>query len=158
VRPGPTAEALWPFSLELYGRPGVEPLLLELQDAHGQCVPFLLWSLWIAATGRPIDPAQAASCADLARAWQDAAVAPLRRLRRTLKASAKAETIQARIRIGVKALELEAERMLLQMLEEASPASAAVPSDSLHALRVAARAWGAKAPGALLEKLATLAA
>jgi uncharacterized protein (TIGR02444 family) len=158
VTPAATVEALWPFSLELYGRPGVEPLLLELQDTHGQCVPFLLWTLWIAESGRPIDAAQAASCAELARAWQDAAVSPLRKLRRTLNAAAKSEQVQTRIRQGVKALELEAERMLLQMLEEASPAPAGPSVDRLEALRLAARAWGGKTPAALLENLAALAA
>ena len=158
MTPGATPEALWPYALELYGRPGAQPLLLELQDAHGQCVPFLLWSLWTATSGRPIDAAQAAACAELARAWQDAAIAPLRQLRRDLKASAKTEQVQARIRSGVKALELEAERMLLQMLEETSPAPAAPSSGGLQALRLAARAWGAKAPAALLDQLASLAA
>jgi len=158
VTPGATSEALWPYALELYGRPGAQPLLLELQDAHGQCVPLLLWSLWTAASGRPIDAAQAAACAELARAWQDAAVAPLRQLRRDLKPGAKTQQLQARIRNGVKALELEAERMLLQMLEEASLAPAAASGDRLTALRLAARAWGGKAPAALLDKLAALAA
>jgi uncharacterized protein (TIGR02444 family) len=158
VTPAATAEALWPYALEVYGRPGAQPLLLELQDAHRQCVPLLLWSLWIAASGRPIDVAQAAACAELARAWQDAAVAPLRKLRRDLKVGAKPSTVQARIRSGVKALELEAERMLLQMLEEASPAPAAACSDHLEALRLAARVWGGGAPAALLEQLAALAA
>jgi uncharacterized protein (TIGR02444 family) len=158
VKPGPVAEALWPYALELYARPGVEPLLLELQDAHGQCVPFLLWSLWIAASGRPIGAGQAAACAELARAWQAAAVDPLRQLRRNLKAGATTRQVQARIHSGVKALELEAERMLLQMLEEASLAPAAAIGDRLEALRLAAGAWGGQAPGALLERLAALAA
>lgn len=154
----PTAEALWPFALELYGRPGVEPLLLELQEAHGQCVPFLLWSLWLAASGRQVDTREAAACAELARAWQAAAVAPLRALRRDLKASTKKHPVQARIRSGVKALELEAERMLLQMLEEASSAPAAATGDGLDRLRLAVRAWGGQAPAALLQQLAALAA
>ena len=154
----PGAEALWPYSLDLYARPGVAPLLLELQDAHGQCVPFLLWSLWLTASGRRVDAGEAAACAELARAWQDAAVAPLRQLRRELKTSAKTERVQARIRGGVKALELEAERMLLQMLEETSPGPAAAPCDRLEALSLAVRAWGGEAPGALLQRLAALAA
>jgi uncharacterized protein (TIGR02444 family) len=158
VTPGPTAEALWPYALDVYGRAGVEPLLLTLQDQHGQCVPFLLWSLWMAASGRPIEPAPAAACAELARAWQDAAVAPLRRLRRDLKAKATSQRVQARVREGVKALELEAERMLLQMLEEASPAPATAPGDRLAALRLASRVWSGEAPAALLEALAALAA
>jgi len=157
-------EALWPYALEVYGRPGVEPLLLTLQDVHGQCAPFLLWSLWLAASGRPTVAAKLAANAELARAWQDAAVAPLRTLRRDLKQRGRAKTAHARSRIrdGVKALELEAERMLLQMLEKASPApedpSGDTPSDPLDALRRGAGAWGGDAPSALLDELARLAA
>lgn len=152
------AAALWPYALEVYGRPGVEPLALQLQDAHGQCVPLLLWSLWMAASGRRMDAAKAAACAELARAWQDAAVAPLRRMRRGLKPKAATEQLQARIRGGVKALELEAERMLLQMLEEASPAPSDAGTDPLEALSQAASAWGGDAPAGLLRELAALAA
>jgi uncharacterized protein (TIGR02444 family) len=151
-------EALWPWSLEVYGRPGVEALMLDLQDAHGQCVPFLLWSLWAAADGRAIDGPTATLCAELARAWQDAAVAPLRKMRRALKSKAKAPGMQARIRDGVKALELEAERMLLRMLEEASPTPSEAVGDQLAALRLAVRAWGGAPPAGLLHQLARLAA
>ena len=150
--------SLWDWAGEAYARPGVEDLCLALQDDHDQCVPFLLWSLWMAAGGRPIDRATATACAELARAWQDAAVAPLRRLRRDLKAKAASQRVQARVREGVKALELEAERMLLQMLEEASPAPATAPGDRLAALRLASRVWSGEAPAALLEALAALAA
>ena len=155
---GLSVEALWPYALEVYARPGVEPLLLRLQDEHGQCVPLLLWSLWMAAGGRPIDAAKAAACAELARAWQDAAVAPLRRLRRGLKVKANTQQLQTRIRHGVKALELEAERMLLQMLEESSPAPGGAPVGAVEALSQSARAWGGKAPVILLRELAELAA
>lgn len=158
MTPGLTAEALWPYALEVYGRPGVEAMLLRLQDAHGQCVPYLLWSLWMAAGGRPVDARTAAACAELARAWQDAAVAPLRRLRRGLKTRANTEQVQARIRTGVKALELEAERMLLQMLEESSPAPGGAPVAAIEALERSIRAWGVPAPGALLHELAALTA
>ena len=155
-----TREALWPFALEVYGRPGVEAVLLELQDAHGQCVPFLLWSLWMAASGRVASPAKIASCAELSRAWQDAAVAPLRTLRRHLKrpAGPKSAEARTRIRAGVKALELDAERMLLQMLEEASPPPGEASADAPESLRLAVRGWGAEAPATLLEQLARLAA
>lgn len=151
-------EALWPYALEVYGRPGVEALLLRLQDDHAQCIPFLLWSLWMAASGRSIDAPAAAACAELARAWQEAAVAPLRRMRRGLKATAGQERLQVRIRTGVQALELEAERMLLQMLEESSPRPAAAPATPAAALTSAVRAWGGEAPPALLQQLAALCA
>ena len=155
---GLASEALWPYALEVYARPGVEPVLLRLQDEHDQCVPLLLWSLWMAGGGRPIDAAKATACAELARAWQDAAVAPLRRLRRGLKTRAKTEQLQARVRHGVKALELEAERMLLQMLEESSPAASGARMTAAEALEQAACAWGGKAPTGLLRELAELAA
>jgi uncharacterized protein (TIGR02444 family) len=158
VTKGLAAEALWPYALEVYARPGVEAVLLRLQDEYGQCVPLLLWSLWMAGGGRPIDAAKALACAELARAWQDAAVAPLRRLRRGLMVKAGAQPVQARIRQGVKALELEAERMLLQMLEESSPAPVGAPVAAAEALAQSARAWGGKAPGPLLRQLAELAA
>jgi uncharacterized protein (TIGR02444 family) len=156
-----TAEALWPYALDVYARPGVEALMLELQDSHGQCVPFLLWGLWAGAGGRDIEPGTAAACAELARAWQDAAVAPLRRLRRDLKASPKVRSprVSERIRTGIQALELEAERMLLQMLDEASPAAGGAATDGLASLHVAVRAWSERQPpAALLEQLARLAA
>jgi len=150
-----TAEALWPYALEVYGRPGVEPLLLELQDAHGQCVPYLLWSLWLAARGRTADAAALEAAAALARAWQAAAIAPLRELRRDLKAG-PAPAARERLRTGVKSLELEAERMLLQMLEDASPAEPGAGS-LRGSLAAAAAAWGGDPPDALLERLARLA-
>ena len=154
-----TAEALWPYALEVYGRPGVEPLLLALQDARGQCAPYLLWSLWMAASGRAADDAALRSCAALARAWQDAAIAPLRRLRRDLKTDVKPgpKPARERLRQGVKKLELDAERMLLQMLEEASPAPGAASGPPLETLTRAALAWGGDPPAADLARLADLA-
>ena len=153
--PAATREALWPWSLEVYGRPGVEPLLLELQDAHGQCVPFLLWALWMAARGLAADETTLAAGAAMARAWQAAAIQPLRDLRRGLK-TGPSPPQRERLRTSVKSLELEAERMLLQMLGDASPAGARGGS-ARDALAAAAAAWGA-APAALLDRLAALAA
>ncbi|HVN00250.1 MAG TPA: TIGR02444 family protein [Caulobacteraceae bacterium] len=155
-----TGEALWPYALELYARPGVEALLLELQDAHSQCVPYLIWSLWLAASGRPLDAARLAAGAELARAWQDAAVGPLRTLRRDLKRPGRAAMIPARRRLREKvaALELEAERMLLQMLQEASPATGVAAAGPLAHLEAATRAWGREAPRALVERLASITA
>ena len=155
-----SGEALWPFALEIYGRPGVEAVLLELQDVHGQCVPYLLWALWLDAEGRFADDAALKSAADLARAWQDAAIAPLRGLRRDLKRPSKTAPKRAwgTLREGVKALELDVERMLLQMLESASPEPAGAAPDPLGSLHRATKAWGAAAPPELLQRLAAAAA
>jgi uncharacterized protein (TIGR02444 family) len=154
-----TAEALWPYALEVHGRPGVDALLLELQDAHGGSVPYLLWSVWMAASGRSADDATLRAGAELARAWQDAAIAPLRRLRRDLKSPGRIgpQAARERLRNGVKALELDAERMLLRMLEEASPPPTAATAPLLAALDDAARVWGDAPPADLLARLASLA-
>lgn len=151
-------EALWPYALEIYGRPGVEALLVELQDAHGQSVPYLLWSLWMAAAGRAADEAALARAAELARAWDAAAVTPLRALRRGLKTPGPAAQLRqrARLRDKVKGLELEAERMLFTMLEQASPTAPGEVEPRI-ALQRAADAWGAPAPGEALERLARAA-
>jgi uncharacterized protein (TIGR02444 family) len=155
-----TREALWPWALDVYGRPGVEPLLLELQDAHGACVPYLLWALWMAASGRAADDAALGAGAALARAWQDAAIAPLRKMRRDLKAGARPgpEAAREQLRNGVKRLELDAERMLLQMLQEAGPTPTDAAESPLAALDRAARVWSASLPAPLLARLAALTA
>jgi uncharacterized protein (TIGR02444 family) len=155
-----TGGELWPYALEVYARPGVEAALLELQDDHGQCVAYLLWSLWLARQGRPADPATLASGADLARAWQEAAVAPLRHLRRDLKHPSRSAPAGAwdGLRRKVKALELDAERMLLQMLEAAAPPPAGAPLDPCERLRAAVTAWGGAAPAHLLDRLVRAAA
>jgi uncharacterized protein (TIGR02444 family) len=161
------AGSLWAYALVVYGRPGVAARLLELQDTHGQSVPYLIWSLWMAASGRAPDAATLEAGAALARAWEAAAVAPLRRLRRELKTSPKSlgagpERRRERLRGGVQKLELDAERMLLEMLEDASPEPGREPGEHpLSPAESAARAaavWGSPPPASLLRDLARLAA
>jgi uncharacterized protein (TIGR02444 family) len=151
-----TGEALWPYALEIYGRPAAEPLLLELQDAHGQCVPYLLWALWLAASGRSGDLATMGAGAALAQAWQEVAIQPLRERRRGLKARSSGAALK-RLNDGVKKLELEAERMLLQMLEDASPGPAGDSRPLAAALTEAATIWGDDPPAPMLAELAAIA-
>jgi len=155
LRPG----SLWAYALDLYGRPGVEARLLQLQDEHRQNACLLIWSLWMAAEGRAADAATLAAGAAMARSWDAAAVEPLRRLRRDLKrASAGPARRRERLREGVRALELKAERMLLEMLQDASPAAGPGPLPAADALASAAGAWGAPPPANLLHDLAAAAA
>ena len=156
---GTGAGSLWAYALDIYGRPGVEADCLELQDRHGQCVPFLIWSLWMAASGRAPDTATLEAGAALARSWEAAAVAPLRRLRRELKsAAAGPERRREHLRGGVQKLELDAERMLLEMLEDASPPPGAAAPSPAAAMLAAAAVWGAPPPASLLQDLAARAA
>jgi len=151
------AQALWPFALGFYTRPGAEAALLELQDAHGQCVAYLIWALWLGAERRPADARVLAQGAELARSWQTAALVPLRTLRRELAAAGPLADARGRLRAKVQALELEAERMLLQMLEAASPPASKPAEDATVILDRAATAWSRdRPPTALLQALAAL--
>ncbi|WP_339932112.1 TIGR02444 family protein [uncultured Brevundimonas sp.] len=148
--------SLWDWAVRAYGTEGVSETCLTLQDVHEQNVPLLLWAAWTAATGRRPDEETVEAAADTARAWDLAAVAPLRAVRRTLKAAIPDIDNPAReaIRTQVKAVELDAERQLLAALEALAPAPDAAPQPPIAALAAAARAWGTVTPRPALVRLA----
>ncbi|MDB5438493.1 MAG: hypothetical protein JWM33_920 [Caulobacteraceae bacterium] len=133
-----------------YGRPGVAGLCLELQDRDGQSVPLLLWAAW----ARPDDPALAVRACDLARAWEATAIGPLRAARRGLKPPMPPVPDLARedLRAQVQAVELAAERVLLETLQAlGSPGTA---GDIGRALVAVSAAWGTTACPDTLAALA----
>ena len=77
--------SLWDWSLAAWKRPGVEDAALSLQDVAGQNIPLLLWAAWAASQGKALGEEALEEACDVARAWEDAAIAPLRDLRRLLK-------------------------------------------------------------------------
>ena len=80
----------WNWALAAYRAPGVSDACLTLQDTHGHNVPLLLWAGWTAATGRALDEETIEAACDAARAWDGAAVGPLRdRSRATAAAQAR---------------------------------------------------------------------
>lgn len=140
---------LWSWAVAAYGRPGVAEAALALQDDHGQCVPLLLW----AAFARPGEPEVIARAVDLARAWEAAAILPLRAARRGLKAELPGAPAEAReaLRAQVKGAELESERLLLGALASLGAGGGA----SLDvALAATAAAWGGLAEPSALDPLA----
>lgn len=143
--------AVWEWALEAYGRDGVAEACLALQDAHGQNVPFLLWAVWAEAA----DPGLLRQAAEVARAWDAVAVAPLRAVRRDLKTRRPPVDDGAReaLREDVKAAELRAERCLLETLAAQTGARRG-GAPALDALRAASHAWGSPAPDAALAALA----
>lgn len=152
---------LWDWALEAYGRPKVEEALLDLQDVNEQNVCLLLWAAWAAwaaGQGRPLDDAAFEEAADIARAWEDTTVLPLRTLRRTLKKNIPDLDPASReaVRNEIKAVELSAEKASLSALEQVAPAGAAKPFSIETALVAAARAWGGATPRAQLQALALL--
>jgi uncharacterized protein (TIGR02444 family) len=146
----------WDWALKAYAAPGVSEACLHLQDAHGQNVPLLLWAAWTAATGRTPDEDAIEAACDTARAWDGAAVAPLRAVRRTLKLPIPDIEGPAReaLREQVKAVELAAERHLLTGLEALAPAPSGPPRPALDALVAVARLWSRTVPRLALSTLA----
>ncbi|WP_028241458.1 TIGR02444 family protein [Stutzerimonas azotifigens] len=130
-----TTDDLWEFALVCYGRPGVEPACLQLQDG-GADVCLMLCGLWLEARRVDCDAERLAALTALAGPWQAEVVTPLRRLRRHWRQPASSDPALAKLRSEVKALELAAERELLSRLQARCldwPAAAA-PAPWLEAL------------------------
>ena len=150
------SDDLWTWACAAYAAPGVAEACLALQDHHEQNVPLLLWAAWTAATGRRPDEETIEAACDTARAWQSTTIAPLRAVRRTLKTPVPDLETEARlaIREQVKAIELAAERRLLEALEALSPPGSAARRPPLDALVDAARLWDRVIPRPALRTLA----
>ena len=145
----------WTWALEAYARPGAAQACLDLQDNHGQCVPYLLWAAWAAREGRPLDRRTLESGAGVSARWEAAGVGPLRAARRALKPEVPgvADAAREALRAEVKALELQAEQLLIETLEALAPAPGpgGLPLD--RALAAATAAWPAEASEPALARL-----
>jgi uncharacterized protein (TIGR02444 family) len=143
--------AIWEWVLEAYARPGVSDACLRLQDEYGQNTNLLLWAVWAEVR----DPALLARAAALTRAWESAAVRPLREVRRALKAPMPPvdDALREGLREDVKAAELRAERALLETLADLAGDTRG-GAHALDALKAASAAWQAPAPDAELAALA----
>lgn len=147
---------LWDWVIQAYQREGVSEACLALQDYNEQNVCLILWGAWCAQTGRKPDEETLEAAADTARAWETTTVAPLRAIRRTLKSPVPDLDTQARlsVREQIKALELKAERHLLQQLEELAPPASSAPRPAVEGMADAARLWSRIVPRFALKTLA----
>ena len=148
--------SLWRWATQAWAADGVSEACLELQDAAGQNPALLIWAAWCAATGRTPDEDTLDDACDTARAWQDKAIAPLRAVRRALKTRAPDLDDIAReaVRAEVKAVELAAERHLLEALEALAPPPSGPVREALPGLVAAARRWSPTTPRQALTRLA----
>jgi uncharacterized protein (TIGR02444 family) len=144
--------SLWDWTSAAYGRPGVAEACLELQDRHGQSVPFLLWAVW----ARADDAELLAEAADSVRAWEKVATLPLRGVRRDLKTPRPPidDTDRESVRNGAADVELVAEKAILQALEALTPTPPRGRAGPAEALAAAAAAWSGEVPGGPLDALA----
>lgn len=77
--------SFWTFTLALYGKPGVAPALIGLQDRLGLDVNMLLYCCWAGANARLLARDDLKAAEAVAEPWQSEVVRPLRALRRRLK-------------------------------------------------------------------------
>jgi len=110
---------LWQYAGRVYALPGVETACLELQ-ATGANVCLALCALWLEHRQVRWSSAGAETLETRARVWAEAVVNPLRALRQGWRAEAQHDAALGSIRNEVKRLELEAEHVLLQRLEQAT--------------------------------------
>jgi uncharacterized protein (TIGR02444 family) len=139
---------LWDWAVRAYAGEGVAEACLNLQDDHGQCVPLLLWAAWRG------EASQAEAAAQIARDWQ-AVIVPLRDARRRLKTEVSADDEADRLvlRAQVKAVELQAEKVLLARLAALSGGKSMLNQGVATSLRAAAAAWGGPVPEDALSRL-----
>lgn len=139
-------DAFWAFSLDRYGREGVSPLCLDVQDRCGADVNIVLWCLFAAQGGMALTGAEIdAVVAGEAGEWHRSVVVPLRAARRAMKAppaAIDAGRVEAS-RKRLKAIELESERMeqalLFAALPRQSPAESPASAVDVETRRSMAR-------------------
>lgn len=106
-------DAFWRFSLRFYARDGVAEHCLRLQDEEGWDVNLVLFGLWTGLRHGDLEAEIAAEAVALSKFWRETAVAPLRRIRRSLKGGLSApgaERLKAEaFRAEIKRIELLAE-------------------------------------------------
>ncbi len=113
-------KGLWTFALAVYSAPDVADACLALQDRYGCDVSLLLFAAWLSTIHDHILlPSEMSEAASAVREWHSEIVRPLRSMRRRLKSgptpapSASSEAL----RNWLKSVELEAERLELDVLE-----------------------------------------
>lgn len=152
MKADPDAHPFWRFSLDRYGRSGVPPLCLEIQEETGADVNLLLFGLWLGAEGWRISGAGAARCAEEVSTWHAEVVRPLRAVRRRLKGwPVCPDTPRETLRAGIQRWEIEAERleqdMLFALYEGLLGASLLeVETDAAAAMRANLNIFAALAP------------
>ena len=148
--------SFWDWAVEVHRREGVDAALMELQDAHQQCVSYLLWAAWAAAEGRALEGVILGQGAALAGHWEANATGPIRAARRGLKAPAPPIDDGARtaLREEVRKAEFAAERLLMETLEQLAPEPDGARGDIARALLEASDLWAEAAPEDRLRDLA----
>lgn len=135
-----TVPDLWSFMLKLYAMPGVAQACLELQDRFELDVLLFLALLHGAGRGYRIDSETIRALDNACGKWRAEVVRPLRAVRVQLKANPWKENHEPVVafRERIKALELEAEKLEVSVLEQAIIALARTENHVDKPARIAA--------------------
>ena len=114
----------WPFALKLYGREGVKPALLYLQDEHRLNIPLFLFALW-SGNHRRLEAPEVREYLNLATDFTDRLIAPLRSGRRWLKSQGEPDLYRQLLDT-----ELACEKALMTRLEKRFLDKPEAPSDA----------------------------
>lgn len=114
---------LWQGMLDLYSAPGIPEACVSLQDACEADVLLLLTAALLTRSEQQLTPDLADSLVAATAEWRHEVVLPLRALRRRWRGRLAAAALRER----VKALELEAERSQVGLLQSALEAASALP-------------------------------
>lgn len=138
----------------LYGQPGMQELLLALQDDAGQDVLLLLTACWLGQRQKKAAPELWASLHASQAPWREKVIQPLRRVRRHLAGDPDTGVLYEQI----KACELNAEWHQLAMLERLCAAVADSTDTPLECLAAHLVQCCGGVEDVRLEELATAAA
>ena len=106
----PQAGDFWQWSVAHYGREGVEPLLLQLQDEFGFDINIALWCCWCAKHYEAAPDFALRNAIEQTDGWNTHVTQSLRSVRRFLKAQQTPMTADdAAFRESIKSAELKAE-------------------------------------------------
>lgn len=155
---------LWDFALRLYGAQGVSEACLVLQEESGVDVPVLLFAAWLSEKGKALTEGDLGRVDGRIREWRSEVVQPLRAVRRRLKngpSPAPSEETE-KLRNGVKAVELQSEKIELAVLEaegDALPGERGGEEDANQNLRRVLRYYrGSEPDESAIQALAVIEA
>jgi uncharacterized protein (TIGR02444 family) len=126
-----TENKLWLFALTIYQRDAVAPACLDLQEHCQVDVPLMLCTVFACLQGKVVSDEDLTQLQNLANPWQRDIVQSLRRIRTQLKTGPQPapNTVTEDLRNKVKAAELAAEKIQLEMTQAWVSQLAAIDRD-----------------------------
>ncbi|MGH6940482.1 TIGR02444 family protein [Hypericibacter sp.] len=138
-------QGFWQFSLAHYGKPGLSPAVIGLQDRLGADVNLLLYGCWAAAEGRALGDADIAKAEASIQLWREQVVEPLRAVRNRLKQGVAPVPTEAGMALRKRVLDAEiageelAQNALAALLPQATAAGNPAAAARSHIDRYLAR-------------------